>query len=87
MRITITKDPGYDAQASVNGEAVTGAVSLSGDTLKIGDQSYKLGSMRIVAETPEASAPRGAAPRSGATTGTTGGPATPAADGGNAPTR
>jgi hypothetical protein len=50
-RLTITKDPGYGATSNVDGRALTGDVSLSGDTLKVGGEEFKIGSMRIIAET------------------------------------
>jgi hypothetical protein len=114
-RITITKDPGYNASANVDGRVLTGDVTLEGDQLKVGDQSFTIGSMRITAEskeeqavTPQPAADHpsmvgrtsestgGSAATAGggapvATTaatagvGVTGGGATPAADGGNAP--
>jgi hypothetical protein len=50
-RVTITKDPGYGATANVDGRALLGDVSLSGDTLKVGGEEFKVGSMRIMMET------------------------------------
>lgn len=50
-RLTITKDPGYPSSANVDGRALTGDVSLSGDTLKVGGEEFKVGSMRIIMET------------------------------------
>lgn len=112
-RLTITKDPGYPSSANVDGRALTGDVSLSGDTLKVGSEEFKVGSMRIMMETaieqprtplPPADHPAMAGRESGAAgaggggeaaatgTGTVAGVpvagaggATPAADGGNAP--
>lgn len=115
-RLTITKDPGYASTANVDGRALTGDVSLSGDTITVGGETFKIGSMRITMETaveqpftPQAPAdhPAMVASRGGESsgTGTAGGGtasaastaggagggaaglggATPAADGGNAP--
>lgn len=50
-RLTITKDPGYPATANVDGRALTGDVSLSGDSITVGGESFKIGSMRITMET------------------------------------
>lgn len=52
-RLTITKDPGYAASANVDGRVIDGAVSLDGETLKVGDQTFTIGAMRITAETKE----------------------------------
>lgn len=76
-RVTITKDPGYAATANVDGRQLTGAVSVDGETLKVGDQSFQIGSMRIIAETSEPASAPPAAPADH--------PAMVAASGGGAP--
>lgn len=52
-RLTVTKDPGYAASVNIDGRVIDGAVSLDGETLKVGDQTFTIGAMRLIAETKE----------------------------------
>lgn len=56
-RITITKDPGYAASANVDGRILAGDVRLEGETLTVGDKTFAIGSMRIIAESKEEQSP------------------------------